>query len=100
MRRCQIKVLLVLSHNIDRLERIRSLLREDFGFERIVVAKSRTALHNIISTFAFDEHEDMIICDEVSITWIPDNNYYQLFWNESGDKIVGILRGSEKWTKK
>lgn len=72
------------------------VLQETFGLKKILVAKNKMAAHNILNTFAFDDDRDMIICNDISITWFPDKNYYNLFWNQSGEDIIGILRGNER----
>jgi len=70
-------------------------LRETYGFNKIVMAKNEKAVHNILNTFAFDEEGDMIICNDISISWFPDKNYYKILWDQSDENIIGILRGNE-----
>ncbi|PIP94717.1 MAG: hypothetical protein COW00_09420 [Bdellovibrio sp. CG12_big_fil_rev_8_21_14_0_65_39_13] len=69
-------------------------MRETYGLNKIVMAINEKAAHNILNTFSFDEEGDMIICNDISIEWFPDKNYYKLLWDQSGENIIGILKGN------
>ena len=90
--RGKIKILLMSVATIEEVEKIKIAL-DGYNLGDIMIAHHKESARKLLKKIAEDTKDQyMIIGDEFSSTWLPDEEWHRIFWDEKRANIIAILK--------